>query len=130
MGNTDSDYGRRHWGGVGMGLAVIAIGLFFLAQNFGIRLPFMDRHNWWALFILIAAVGPLAQALQRFRTQGRVDNGVLCSLLSAAAFVMVAMLFLLDLSWELWWPVFIIYGGLWMLVRGGNGKSGAEQPKN
>ena len=32
---------------------------------------------------------------------------------------MVALFFLLDLSWELWWPLFVIYGGLWMLVKGG-----------
>lgn len=130
MGNSDWDSGHHHWGGIGMGLVVIAIGLVFLMHNFGIRLPFMEYRNWWALFILVAAVGPVSHALQRFRAQGRIDKGVLCSLLSASAIVLVAMMFLLDLSWDLWWPLFIIYGGLWMLVRGGNGKSGTEQPKS
>ena len=27
-------------------------------------------------------------------------------------------MFLLELSWRQWWPVFVIYGGLCMLTRG------------
>jgi hypothetical protein len=41
---------------------------------------------------------------------------VLRSLLTAAVIVMVALMFILELSWQRWWPLFVIYGGLWMLV--------------
>ena len=102
-----------------MGLAAVAVGVVFLLRNFGIPLPFMQLHNWWALFILVGAVPSLGYAIQRYRTTGKVDQSVLHCLLSAAAVVMVALFFLLYLSWELWWPLFVIYGGLWMLVKGG-----------
>jgi hypothetical protein len=107
-----------YWSRAAMGLVVIAVGVVFLLRNFGISLPFMQLHNWWALFILVGAVPSLGYALQRYRATGKVDQGVLHCLLSAVAVIMVALFFLLDLSWELWWPLFVIYGGLWMLVKG------------
>jgi len=100
-----------------MGLIVIAIGVLFLLKNFGILLPFMQYHNWWALFILIGAVGPLSYALQRYRSQNKLDGVVLHSLVSAAAIVTVALFFLLELDWNRWWPLFIVFGGLWMLAN-------------
>ena len=39
------------------------------------------------------------------------------SLISAAAIIVVALMFLLNLDWTLWWPVFIIIGGLYMLAN-------------
>ena len=111
---------HMYWSRAAMGLVVIAVGVLFLLRNFGISLPFMQLHNWWALFILIGAVPSLAYAGQRYRSTGRLDQRVLHSLLSAAAVVMVAVFFLLDLEWQRWWPLFVIYGGLWMLVRGGH----------
>lgn len=100
------------------GLVVVIVGVLFLLRNFGVPLPFWDLHNWWALFILLGAVPPLGYALARLRQVGRLDAGVLHGFLSAAVVVMVALIFLLDLSWERWWPLFVIYGGLWMMVRG------------
>ena len=101
-----------------MGVAVIAVGVVFLLRNLGIDLPFLQFHNWWAVFILIGALGPLSYAAQRWHALGRVDGLVLHSLLSALVVLLVASFFLLDLSWERWWPLFVIYGGLWMLVKG------------
>ena len=99
-------------------LVVIAIGVFFLLGNFGFDVPFFDGANWWAWFILIGAVGPLLYAMERYRNTGTADAEVLHSLLTAAAIVMVALMFILQLSWAQWWPLFMIYGGLCMLVRG------------
>lgn len=110
---------HMYWSRAATGLVVILVGVLFLLRNLGISLPFMQLHNWWALFILLGAIPSLAYALQRYRSVGRADYRVLHSLLTAAAVVMVAVLFLLDLSWERWWPLFVIYGGLWMFVRGG-----------
>ena len=110
---------HMYWNRAAMGLVVIAVGVVFLLQNFGISLPFMRLHNWWALFILLGAVPSLSYAIQRYRAVGKVDNRVLHSLLSAAVVVMVALFFLLELSWRQWWPLFVIYGGLWMLVKDG-----------
>jgi hypothetical protein len=110
---------HMYWSRAAMGLVVVAVGVVFLLRNFGIPLPFMQLHNWWALFILLGAVPSLGYAIQRYRAVGKVDGRVLHSLLSAAVVIMVALFFLLDLSWELWWPLFVIYGGLWMLVKDG-----------
>lgn len=108
-------------------LVVIGIGVFFLLGNFGFDFPFLDVQNWWAWLILIAAVSPLSHALRRYRRVGTFDNAVLHSLLSAAAIVMVALIFILQLSWARWWPVFVIYGGLSMLVRESwRGRSAAD----
>ena len=117
METPESKPACRHCGGLTMGLIVIAIGVFFLLRNFGIILPFMEYHNWWALFILIGAIGPLSYAARRYRARGKVDGVVLHSLVSAAAVITVALFFLLQLSWNQWWPLFIIYGGLWMLAN-------------
>lgn len=110
------DYGYGHRGGVISGLMVIAVGILFLLDNLGFHL-FFEQENWWAWLILVAAVGPVLGALERYRRVGSIDGGVLRALLSAAAIVMVAVIFLLDLPWDRWWPVFVIYGGLCMLVR-------------
>ncbi|MGH8308017.1 MAG: LiaF transmembrane domain-containing protein [Gammaproteobacteria bacterium] len=107
----------RHCSGLTTALVVIAIGILFLLYNLGVGLPFMAYHNWWALFILIGAIGPLSYAVQRYRNQGKMDGGVLHSLVSAAAIVTVALFFLLELDWQTWWPLFIVYGGLWMLAN-------------
>lgn len=106
---------RTH--GVVPALLVIAVGAFFLLDNFGIRIGFLYRENWWAWLIMAAALAPLSTAVQRYRKRGVVDGVVLHSLFSAAAIVMVALMFLLELSWRQWWPVFVIYGGLCMLAR-------------
>jgi lipoprotein signal peptidase len=125
MHNSDSKNRYRNSGGLAAGLVVIAIGVFFLLDNFGISFGFMQYHNWWALFILIGAVGPLTYAVQRYRAQGKLDGVALHSLVSAVAIVTIALVFLLDLSWNLWWPLFIIYGGLWMLANNWRRDSGS-----
>jgi hypothetical protein len=107
----------RYGGRVVPALVVIGIGVFFLLGNFGFDFPFLYVQNWWAWLILIAAWSPLSHALRRYSRVGTVDNVVLHSLLSAAAIVMVALIFILGLSWARWWPIFVIYGGLSMLVR-------------
>lgn len=113
---TCSHTGRS--GALFTGLAFIVIGVLFLLNNFGLQFGFMTYRNWWALFILIGAVGPLVHAVQRYQRQGRFDGRVLHSLVSAAAIITIAAIFLLDLAWDRWWPVFIIFGGLWTVSRG------------
>lgn len=98
-------------------LVVIAIGVILLVRNLGVEIPFLDSTNWWAWFILIAAVVPLARAYETYRARGRVDVEVVHSLLSAAALLLVAAMFLLRLDWKVWWPLFVILGGLFTLVR-------------
>jgi hypothetical protein len=99
------------------GLAVIIIGGLLLARNLGIELFFLDFHNWWAFFILAAAVSPLMNAYQSFKTEG-FSNNTLNSLVSGSTIVFIALIFLMDLPLGVWWPSFIIIGGLYMITSG------------
>jgi len=98
-----------------LGLAIIVIGGLLLARNLGFELFFLDFHNWWAFFILLAAIGPLQQAFSFYRKEG-MGAAVANSLVSAGTIVFIALLFLLDLSFWTWWPIFVIIGGLYMMT--------------
>jgi len=97
------------------GLAVIVIGALLLARNLGLELFFLDFHNWWAFIILFAAINPLLNAWQTYKTSG-FNNAVLNSLISGGTIIFIALIFLLDLSLGVWWPSFIIIGGLYMVT--------------
>ena len=97
-------------------VAIIAIGLLFLANNLGYNLASLDRGNWWAVIILLAAFAPLTHAYERHRAIGKVDAEVTHSLLCASGVVLVGVLFLYELDWGTWWPLFVILGGLFTLI--------------
>lgn len=99
-----------------LGLAIVVIGGLLLARNLGFELFFLDFHNWWAFFILLAAVGPLQQAISIYRKEG-FSVAVVNSLVSMGAIIFIALMFLLDLSFGTWWPVFVIIGGLYMMTN-------------
>lgn len=102
-----------------LGLAVVIIGGLLLAKNLGVDLFFLDFHNWWAFFILLAAIGPLQLAYRCYRREG-ADMAMWNALVTASAIIFVALIFLLDLSFGTWWPVFIIIGGLYMITGRNN----------
>lgn len=98
-------------------VTVIAVGLVFVMSNLGVSIPLIDSSNGWAWLILLAAPGPLTRAYEVFRAAGNVDVEVAHSLLVAGTITFVAVMFLLDLDWRVWWPLFVILGGLFALVR-------------
>ncbi|MFA6230436.1 MAG: hypothetical protein WC617_09710 [Rhodanobacter sp.] len=115
---------KPSWPGrVAPAVVVIAVGVVFLLNNLGIEIPILDHDNWWAWLILVGALSPLSCAVERYRRIGHVDSKVLHSLLASLAVVMVALMFILQLSWAQWWPLFVIYGGLSMMTRERSGKS-------
>ncbi|HEX5961717.1 MAG TPA: hypothetical protein VFY97_10795 [Rhodanobacteraceae bacterium] len=97
-------------------VAIVAIGAMFLARNLGYPLTFLDHGNWWAIIILLAALAPLMHAYEVYRARGRIDAEAAHSLLAAAAVALVGVLFLFELDWGTWWPLFVILGGLFTLV--------------
>lgn len=115
--NTATNTAAWHSHRIIPALLVVGVGVLFLCGNLGVQIPFLNWANWWAWFILIGAAWPLSEAWDRYHAVGTVDAAVAHSLLHALAIVMVAMIFILDLSWGTWWPLFVIYGGVCMLVR-------------
>lgn len=97
--------------------AIIAIGVLFLLNNLGVSLGLFTHGNWWAVIILVGAIGPLSRAYELYRARGRFDAEVGHSVLAGAAVALVATMFLLGLDWSVWWPLFVILGGLFSLVR-------------
>jgi len=103
-------HGRR--GGWIPGLRLILIGAFFLLRNFtGYQL-----ENWWALFILIPALGNFTGAVERFQTSGAFDRQARNQLFWGIFFSLLSASFLLAVDFGLIWPAFLILGGLGMLL--------------
>ena len=117
MADDEMGITRRHGSRILPAVSMIALGAIFLCITLGVRFPFLDRENWWAWFMLTGTAWPLSEAWARYRTVGRVDGEVCHFLLHVLAIVMLAMIFILGLSWAKWWPLFVICGGLCMLVR-------------
>ncbi len=96
------------------GVALILLGVIFLFDNaFGVELI----DNWWALFILIPAVANLNRAWQRYRRAGRWTSSARSALTGGLLIGAVALIFLFDLSWSLFWPVLLIILGAGILLR-------------
>lgn len=95
------------------GLVLILLGGFFLLQNFGL----LRLNNWWALFILIPAIGSFATAWSIYQRSGwRLTSAVRGPLIGGLILSMVTAAFLFELDWGLIWPVFLILIGIGALV--------------
>ncbi len=96
------------------GVVLILLGVIFLAQHFGD----FSLQNWWALFILIPAFSAFGSAYGIWRKAGRFNFGVWSTFYGGLFPLTVALIFLFDLDWGEYWPVFVILGGLGMLISG------------
>ena len=105
---------RRSPGNVMGALILIALGVIFLLQRVGN----FSLDNWWALFILIPAFGAFTSAFQIWRSTGRLSYGVWTTFFGGLFPLLVAAMFLFDLDWAVYWPLFIILPGIGMLTNG------------
>ena len=96
------------------GLVLIVLGGMFLLRNLGTyELPL---QNWWALFILIPAVGSFDSALRMYRNAGnQLTPAARGSLLVGGVLTFVTIMFLFDISWTFFGPVLIILVGIAIL---------------
>ncbi len=102
-------------GGSGwVGFMLIVLGIIFLAQQFG---SFTFR-NWWAIFILIPAFSAFGGAFNMWRRDGMLHFGVWSAFYGGLFPLAVALMFLFDLDWGLYWPIFIILPGFGTLISG------------
>ncbi len=95
-------------------IILILIGVVFLLKRLGLA----DIQNWWALFILIPSISSISTLIQDMRrgitTAAVIAQGLLGALFPAA----IAAMFLFDLSWVIFWPVFVILAGFSLLLSG------------
>lgn len=114
LGSESALAKKRDYSGLMGGLALIAVGSFFLLNIFyGVTI-----ENWWALFILFPAFGNLSHAGRSFSRFGRLTGGACGALVWGLIFLTVSITFLLDLDWGMIWPVFLIIIGVGAVLGG------------
>jgi hypothetical protein len=90
------------------GLALIAVGVVVILQQMG----FIGAgFKWWAIFILVPGFASLSGALSMFIRRRRVSGAVRSMLGSGVIITTVGFLFLLNLSWGVYWPLMLVVFG-------------------
>lgn len=97
-----------------LGLVLIALGGIFMLQRVGI----VSLRNWWALFILIPVFSAFASAVRMWQRDGMFHFGVWSTFYGGIFPLAVAMMFLLELDWGVYWPIFVIIGGFGSIING------------
>jgi uncharacterized protein YqgC (DUF456 family) len=98
------------------GSVMIFLGILFLLWNFDIL---EIGHRWWALFFLIPISFMLADMIHRRRFPGQSGDGrSRGSLVGLVTLSSLMVIFLFDMRWSVVWPIFIIIGGLSVLLSG------------
>jgi hypothetical protein len=95
------------------GAILILIGIFIMLQN----LTSFELENWWALFIMIPALGAFGNALRAFQNDGGLSGQARASLISGVILTMVTAIFLLGLNWTILGPVLLILAGVGLLLN-------------
>lgn len=111
--SAKSESRRRHRGWLA-GAGMVLVGLLFLLRNFGVDLPL--PQNWWAVFILLSAVGSFWKARHTYQEDKRLSHAVRGQLMGGLMTGLVAVIFLFGLDWGKVWPLFLILGGLSALI--------------
>lgn len=100
---------------LGFGIVLILLGFIFLASQFGI----FSSQNWWALFILIPAFGAFGSAYAIWKNVGSFNFWGWSAFYGGLFPLMVALIFMFDLEWSIYWPLFVILAGFGLLMISG-----------
>ena len=95
------------------GAVLILIGIFIMLDN----LAGITLENWWALFIMIPALGAFGNAWRAYQNDGRLSGSARASLISGFILTMVTAVFLLNLNWTILGPVLLILAGVGLLLN-------------
>ena len=99
-----------------IGVILIVLGGLFLLQNMGIYK--FQLNNWWALFILIPAIGAFERALHYYRkAENQWTSQVSNSMLLGVVLGLVTLGFLFNIGWTYFGPALIILVGLGILFN-------------
>jgi cation transport ATPase len=96
-----------------VGAILIMVGIFIILQN----LTSFSLENWWALFILIPAVGAFGNAWRAYQNSNRLSAEGRSSLIGGIVLTMVAAVFLFELNWSILGPVLLILAGVGLLIN-------------
>ena len=97
------------------GLIMILLGVAFLLRTTGNF--FFPLNNWWALFILIPAIGAFDTAIRLYQHAGnQLTSPALGSLLVGLVLTFVTASFLFNLNWSLFGPILLILAGIGILA--------------
>ena len=95
------------------GSILILLGIVFIIQN----VAGLSLRNWWALFILIPAIGSLMTAFRMYERNGRrFSSASRGPLIGGLVLLAVSAVFLFNLDWGKVWPLILILGGLGLLL--------------
>jgi hypothetical protein len=90
----------RGWGGVPIGgLVILAIGVIMLLGNFGLHLP----PRWWAIFILIPAVGMLVGAIRFYRVDNTMNGRAMGLTIGGTVLLALALALFFGLNLGVFW---------------------------
>ena len=103
-------------GALVLGVILIVLGGAFLMQNMGKF--YFPLTNWWALFILIPAIGAFERALHSYReANNQMTSQVSGSILVGIVLSLVTLGFLFNIGWTYFGPALIILVGLGILFN-------------
>ena len=98
-----------------VGIILIMLGGLFLINTTGmVNIPLT---NWWALFILLPAIGALSAGWRTYQEEGRLTGPARGSLLVGLALTFVTFMFLFDVSWTYAGPILVIGAGIAIILN-------------
>ncbi len=103
--------GRRPYGWF-TGLILLLLGIYFLLQNLGVPI----FANWWAIFFLFPAFWAFVGAWSSYQNHQRLTRGAVSSLVIGVLFTILAVIFLLNLATNFFWPILLIIAGMALLI--------------
>ena len=98
-----------------VGMILIVLGGLFLIRTTGtFDIPLT---NWWALFILIPALGSLSASWRTYQLEGRLTGPARGSLLVGLILTFITFMFLFEVSWTYVGPLLIIGIGIAIILN-------------
>lgn len=95
------------------GIVIIGIGVIFLLGNFGFHLP----PHWWAVLLLVPAVGLLVTAIRFYRADSSFNGRAMGPAIGGVILLAMALAIFFGLNWGLFWPIVLIAVGAAIIAR-------------
>jgi len=104
----------REGNGWAVGAILVLLGLIMLGQNMNV----FTLKNWWALFILLPALGSLGTAWRLFQADGgRLSRHARNALIAGLLLAGLSGMFLFGLNWTWVGPVLLMLAGIAILTN-------------